>query len=174
MKPILLKLDILKIQCWYHWSLHMPAGTAMNISLLIPLHHQLLVNALGIPDCDLLFENSLVPKLNWYFIFAKTHAPGPDWYIKYSIANQHWLSRVTCIPILALETKLHLSHCNCLVLVSWVSSGLAVGGGHREPALNSAPSTGCPLLLSCGWSSSELNIWTPNLVTNSVGNRSHI
>jgi hypothetical protein len=65
MKPILLKLDILKNQCWYHWSLHMPASTTMNISLLIPLHHQLLVNALGIPDCHLLFENSLGGRVIW-------------------------------------------------------------------------------------------------------------
>ncbi len=42
---------------------------------------------------------------------------------------------------------------------------------HSEPALTSAPSTGCPLLLSCEWSSTEL-IFGFTLVTNSVGNRS--
>ncbi len=45
--------------------------------------------------------------------------------------------------------------------------------GHSEPASTSAPSTGCLLLLSCGWTSSEL-IFGFTLVTNSVGNRSHL
>jgi hypothetical protein len=44
---------------------------------------------------------------------------------------------------------------------------------HSEPAPTSAPSTGCLLLLSCGWISTEL-IFGFTLVTNSVRNRSHI
>jgi hypothetical protein len=42
-----------------------------------------------------------------------------------------------------------------------------------EPAPTSAPSTGCPLVLSCGWTSTEL-ILCFTLVTNSVRNRSPI
>ncbi len=42
-----------------------------------------------------------------------------------------------------------------------------------EPAPTSPPSTGRPLLLSCGWTSTEL-IFDFTLVTNSVRNRSHI
>jgi hypothetical protein len=45
-------------------------------------------------------------------------------------------------------------------------------GSHNEPAPTSAPSTGCPDLLSCGWTSTEL-IFGFASVTNSVGNRSH-
>jgi hypothetical protein len=30
--------------------------------------------------------------------------------------------------------------------------------GHSEPAPTSAPSTGCPLLLSCGWTSTQLEL----------------
>jgi hypothetical protein len=45
--------------------------------------------------------------------------------------------------------------------------------GHSEPAPTSAPSTGCPLLLSCGWTSIEL-IFGFILGTNFVGDRSHI
>jgi hypothetical protein len=44
---------------------------------------------------------------------------------------------------------------------------------HHEPAPTSTPSVGCPLLLSCGWISSESKFGF-TLVTNSVGNRSHI
>ncbi len=44
---------------------------------------------------------------------------------------------------------------------------------HSEPAPTSAWSTECVLLLSCGWTSTEL-IFGFNLVTNSVGNRSEI
>jgi hypothetical protein len=44
--------------------------------------------------------------------------------------------------------------------------------GHSEPA-TSTPSTGCLLLLSCGWTSTEL-IFGFTLLTNSVINRSHI
>jgi hypothetical protein len=44
--------------------------------------------------------------------------------------------------------------------------------GHSEPAPTSAPFTGCPLLLSCGWTSIELTSGF-TLVTNFVGNRSH-
>ncbi len=44
--------------------------------------------------------------------------------------------------------------------------------GHSEPTPTIAPSTGCLLLLSCGWTSTEL-IFGFTLVTNSVGNRSH-
>jgi hypothetical protein len=39
--------------------------------------------------------------------------------------------------------------------------------GHSEPAPTSAPSTECPLLLSCGWTSTEL-IFGFTLETNSV------
>ncbi len=43
--------------------------------------------------------------------------------------------------------------------------------GHSEPAVpTTAPSTECPLLLGCGWTSPEL-IFSFILVTNSVGNR---
>jgi hypothetical protein len=42
--------------------------------------------------------------------------------------------------------------------------------GYREPA---PTSTGCPLLLSCGWTSTEL-IFGFTLLTNPVGNRSHV
>jgi len=42
--------------------------------------------------------------------------------------------------------------------------------GHSEgPATTSAPSTGRPFLLSCGWTSTQL-IFSFTLVTNSVGN----
>jgi hypothetical protein len=44
--------------------------------------------------------------------------------------------------------------------------------GHNEPAPTGAPSTGCSLLLSCGWTSTEF-IFGFKLGTNSVGNRSH-
>jgi hypothetical protein len=39
--------------------------------------------------------------------------------------------------------------------------------GHSEPAPTSAPSTGCPLFFSCGWSSTEF-IFGSTLVINSV------
>jgi len=42
------------------------------------------------------------------------------------------------------------------------------------PAPTSTPSTGCPLLLSCGWTSSTELIFGFTLVTNSVGNRTCI
>ncbi len=45
--------------------------------------------------------------------------------------------------------------------------------GHSEPAHTSAPSSGCMLLLGCGWTSTEL-IFCFTLATNSVRNRSHI
>jgi hypothetical protein len=44
--------------------------------------------------------------------------------------------------------------------------------GHNEPTSTNAPSTRCMLLLSCGWTSTEL-IFGFTFVTNSVGNRSH-
>jgi hypothetical protein len=53
-----------------------------------------------------------------------------------------------------------------------MSSHLDVEEGHSEPAPTSTPSTGCPLLLSCGWTSTEF-IFGFTLVANSVGNRSH-
>jgi len=45
--------------------------------------------------------------------------------------------------------------------------------GRSEPAPTCAPSTGCSLLLSCGWTSTEL-IFGFTLVTNSVRSRSQI
>jgi hypothetical protein len=45
--------------------------------------------------------------------------------------------------------------------------------GHSEPAPISAPSTGCPLLFSCGWNWTKL-IFGFTFVTNSVGNSSHV
>jgi hypothetical protein len=45
--------------------------------------------------------------------------------------------------------------------------------GHSEPAQTIAPSTGCPLLLSCGWTSTE-SIFGFRLVTNSRRSRSQI
>jgi hypothetical protein len=45
--------------------------------------------------------------------------------------------------------------------------------GDSEPAPTSAQSTGCPLLLSCAWTSTEL-IFGFSLLTNSVGNTSLI
>jgi hypothetical protein len=44
--------------------------------------------------------------------------------------------------------------------------------GHNELASINAPSIGCLLLLSCGWTSTEL-IFGFTFVTNYVGNRSH-
>jgi hypothetical protein len=44
--------------------------------------------------------------------------------------------------------------------------------GHSQPTPTIAPSTGCLLLLSCGWTSTELKFGF-TVVTNSVGNRSH-
>ncbi len=44
---------------------------------------------------------------------------------------------------------------------------------HSEPSPTSAPSTGWPLILSCGWTSTEF-IFGFILVTNSVGNGSRI
>jgi hypothetical protein len=59
----------------------------------------------------------------------------------------------------------------------WWGHGHWMNGWYSEvnqhaPAPTSAPSTGCPLLLSCGWTSTEL-IFGLTLVTNAVGNRSH-
>ncbi len=65
-------------------------------------------------------------KIGLIFLFCKAHISGPDWYIKYRIPKEHWLSIITCIPKLALETKLHLSHCTSLVF--GLLSGLALGG----------------------------------------------
>jgi hypothetical protein len=45
--------------------------------------------------------------------------------------------------------------------------------GHSEPAHTSAPSIGCLLLLSYGWTSNEL-VYGFTLVTDYVRNRSHI
>jgi hypothetical protein len=45
--------------------------------------------------------------------------------------------------------------------------------GHSEPAHTSTPSSGCMLLLGCGWTSTEL-IFCFTLATKSVRNRSHI
>ncbi len=44
---------------------------------------------------------------------------------------------------------------------------LCNGGPNHEPAPTSTPSTGCPSLLSCGWTSTEL-IFGFTLVTNSI------
>jgi hypothetical protein len=40
---------------------------------------------------------------------------------------------------------------------------------HSEPAPTSTPSTGCPLLLSCGWISSTELVFGFTLVTDSIG-----
>ncbi len=45
--------------------------------------------------------------------------------------------------------------------------------GHVEPAPTSAPSNGCPLLLSCRWTSSTELIFDFTLATNFVRNMSH-
>jgi hypothetical protein len=67
---------------------------------------------------------------------------------------------------------------SCLFAHTWLSNTSYILLQQKkfhseEPASTSAPSTRCPLLLSCGWTSSEL-IFGFTLVTNSVGNRSHI
>jgi hypothetical protein len=54
----------------------------------------------------------------------------------------------------------------------WLTRRLRGKKGHNEPAPTSTPSTRCLLLLSGGWTSSEL-IFSFTLVTYSVGNRSH-
>ncbi len=46
---------------------------------------------------------------------------------------------------------------------------LVLTTGHREPAPTGMPSTGCQLLLGCGWTSTELT-FSFILVTNSVRN----
>ncbi len=62
--------------------------------------------------------------------------------------------------------------CSHMTTLSTISKGRTKKGSHNEPAPTSAPSTGCPDLLSCGWTSIEL-IFGFASVTNSVGNRSH-
>jgi hypothetical protein len=47
------------------------------------------------------------------------------------------------------------------------------GIGSQWTSTHHTPSTGCLLLLSCGWTSTEL-IFGYSLVTNSVGNKSPI
>jgi hypothetical protein len=51
----------------------------------------------------------------------------------------------------------------CYVSLNWT-----LNMGHSEPAPASTPSTGCLLLLSCGWMSTE-SIFGFTSVTNCVG-----
>jgi hypothetical protein len=55
----------------------------------------------------------------------------------------------------------------------WVFEFVVPIWGHSEPPPTSAPSTGCLLLLSCRWTSTEL-VYGFTLVTNYVRNRCHI
>ncbi len=59
----------------------------------------------------------------------------------------------------------------CETTYEWMNKRTAI---YSEPAaLTSTPSTGCLLLLSCGWTPTEL-IFGFTLITACVGNRSHI
>jgi hypothetical protein len=58
-------------------------------------------------------------------------------------------------------------------IIRQLKVGLCNGRGATLNRPTSASSTGCSLLLSCGWTSTEL-IFGFTLVTHSVQNRCHI
>jgi hypothetical protein len=109
-------------------------------------------------------ESSVVSKAlkNWWRfsggVFDFFNCSGIHGYLLKSVLWMLRIGRSGYIPGLK-TSQLHLS----------VILGMAYKqGSHSKPAPTSAPSTGCLLLLSCGWTSTEL-IFSFTLVTDSVG-----